>query len=176
MSLTWIVTTNLGLAQQGQTGLTIEVQVVPQAILQISSVGQQSNLQGGINLDFGEMDAFGQHRSPGILVQRVKDGAIYYHPIIVHAGTSGGTNYRGNLKVALNPGSNNSHLEFIELAGRYEVPTSVPNSINLGEVRTIASNISKAEGHERLVGIFIHHNTPGGNITAQMEYSLEVGP
>ncbi|MCP5468028.1 MAG: hypothetical protein H7A32_02025 [Deltaproteobacteria bacterium] len=168
--------TAVSLAQQDQSSLTIEVQVVPQAVLQISSVGQESIFQSGINLDFGRMDAFGQNQKTGILIQRVQDGAIYYHPIIVKAGTSGGIHNRGRLKVSLVPGSRLSNLNFVETIGYNEAPASFSNLLNDGESRVIVNDVAETKVYERLVGVYIRHDTPGGNLTAQMEYSLEVKP
>ncbi|MFO1520237.1 MAG: hypothetical protein U1F57_11355 [bacterium] len=161
-------------AQKVSSGLTLEIQVVPMTSLRISSEGREAPPGGVLSLDFGNVDAFGNSRSPGVFVEVYPWGAAYYFPLQVTAGSSGGVAGPA-LSVRLLPGNSLPSAQFFEETGERLSPGQSFRPLNLGQPSVVAPRITGIQQFNRVIGVMIKPENPAGRFLAQFEYSLEIG-
>ncbi len=155
-------------------GLNIEIQVVPQVSLRISTPGQKAISGAPLLLEFGRVDAFGISRSAGVYVENLPQGAAYYFPVQIEVGSSG-SSLRGALRAQLAPGGNTTQPQIFEGEGERMMPGQALHVLRGGETALVSPAIAGAQIFPRIVGVVVRPETPAGPFSGELQYSLEMG-
>lgn len=162
-------------AEDERLGLRLEIQVVSQTTLRLAARGQQALPGGALFMDFGDVNAFGTVVSPGVFVEKYQQGAAYYIPMEVTAGSTGGVSHPASLTVQIQAGGNLPSNQFFEMPGERLAPGQNLDYFISGGTKVIQDHISGIQVLKRLLGVLIKPENPTGEFSSQLRFSLVTG-